>query len=89
MHFPLLPLEFMAVHLETNALGLDNVKGLQIIPECEILIILGDEVGEEVKPPGWRWDTFSIRVTQRSDVQRVGRRRGRRQFVFFFPLADI
>jgi len=62
VHFPLLPLELVAVHLETNTFGLNDVQGFHIVPELEILIILGDEVGEEVKSPGWRWDALSVGV---------------------------
>ena len=62
MHFPLLPLELVAIQLETDAFWLKDMQGLQIIPNLEILIIFGDEVGEEVESLGWRWDSLPIRV---------------------------
>lgn len=62
MHPPLLPLEVVAIHLEAYALGLDNVKGLQIIPDLEIFIAFGDEVWEKIKSLGRRRDTFPVGV---------------------------
>ena len=62
VHFPLLPLELVVVHLETDTFGLNDMKGLQIIPNLEVFLIFGDEVGEEIKSPGWGWDTLSIGV---------------------------
>ena len=62
MHFPLLPLELAAIHLETDTFGLNDMKRFQIIPNLEAFIIFGDEVGEEIKSPGWRWDTLSAGV---------------------------
>lgn len=76
VHFPLLPLELIPAHLETNAFRLNDMEGFYIIPELEVFIILDDEVGEEVKPPGWRWYTLSIGVSQGGDIQRVGSCRG-------------
>jgi len=57
-----LPLELVAVHLETDTFGLNNMKRLQIISTPETFIIFGDEVGQEIKSPGWRWDTLSAGV---------------------------
>jgi len=62
VHFPLLPLELVAVHLETDTFGLNDMKGLQIVPNLEIFIIFGDEIGKEIKSPGWGWDALSIGV---------------------------
>ena len=76
VHFPLLPLKLVAVHFEANPLGLNDMQRLHIIPKLENFIILGDEVGEKVKFLGWRWDTLSIGVIQRDDVQRVRSRHG-------------
>jgi len=71
VHFPLLPLELVAAHLETNAFWLNDMQGLHIIPKLEIGIALGDEVREKVKPPSWRGDTLSIGVIQSCNIQRV------------------
>lgn len=62
VHPPFLPLDFVTVHLEADTLGLDNVKGLQIIPNFEILITFGDEVWEEIKSPGRRRDALPVGV---------------------------
>ena len=51
VHFPLLPLELVAVHLETGTLGLDDMKGLQIVPKLEISIIFSCEVREDINLP--------------------------------------
>lgn len=52
MHLPLLPLDLVAVHLEADALGLDDVQGLQVIAQLELLAfllqVLRDEVWQEV-----------------------------------------
>ena len=76
VHFPLLPLELVALHLETNTFGLNYMQGFHIVPKLKIGITLDDEVGEEVKPPIWRWDTLSIGVIQSCDIQRVRSRCG-------------
>jgi hypothetical protein len=89
VHLPLLPLELVSIHLETDPLGLDNVKGLQIIPNLEIFITFGDEVWEEIKSLGRRRDTFPVGVIQRQDVQWVRRCCGCRKVVFFFLFIDI
>ena len=60
VHFPLLPLELVAVHLETDTLGLDDMKEFQIVPKLEISIIFSCEVGEDIKSPGWWWNTFPV-----------------------------
>ena len=62
VHPPFLPLDFITVNLEADALRLDNVKGLQIIPNLEILITFGDEVWEEIKSPGGRRDALPVGV---------------------------
>ena len=54
VHFPLLPLELVVVHLETDTFGLNDMEGLQIIPNLEFFIIFGDEVGEDIKSSSWR-----------------------------------
>ena len=89
VHFPLLPLELVAVHLETDTFRLKDVEGFQVVPKFEILIVLGDEVREEVKPLGGRWDALSTRVIQCRDIQRVRSCCGRGKFMFFFLFINV
>ena len=60
VHFPLLPLQFVAIHLETYAFRLNDMQRLQIVPKLEIFIILDDEIREEVKLLRRRIDTPAI-----------------------------
>jgi len=71
VHFPFLPLKLVAAQLETDTFGLNDVQGFHIVPKLEIRIAPNDEVREEVKPPGRRWDALSIGVIQRCDIQRM------------------
>ncbi len=59
VHLPILPLQLVAVHLETNALWLDNMQRLDVVPRFEVGIVL-EEVGQEVECFPWRGNTRPI-----------------------------
>ena len=59
MHLPLLPLEHVPVHLEADALGLDDVQRLDVV--AELLTLLREQVRKEVVGLGGGRDALPIR----------------------------
>jgi hypothetical protein len=60
MHFPVLPLQDMAVDLEADALGLHDMERLQVCPwVISTFLRLFHQVGEEIPGPARRGDTLA------------------------------
>ena len=80
VHLPLLPLKYISVHLEADALGLDNVQWLHVAACLELLtlflLVLSDEIWKEVVQGKRRRNAFPARRFERILVER--RRRGAR-----------
>lgn len=78
MHLPILPFQFIPVHLEAHALGLYDMQRFDIIPHLERFLLLWlrpswskhlcgfrHQIRQKVERLPGRWNTISIRHLQR------------------------
>lgn len=73
MHLPVLPLQYMAVHLEADALGLDDVEGLHVSARVvAALLCLFHQIWEEI--PGLAGWGNSLALSSCKGVGANGRR---------------
>lgn len=76
VHLPILPLQLMAVDLEANPFGLDNMKGFDIVAKFEVLVVLCNQVWQEIVSCTWRRDTLPSGGSQGVLGKRWGMCRG-------------
>ena len=74
MHLPFLPLKLVAIDLEANALGLDDMQRLDVLALPELLALLlrvrSEQVRQEVAVAERRRDALAARGLQRVRVER-------------------